>query len=59
MPEREYFEVEIWEEYLIFAQLLGIADKVEKQFKKLYPDFNEIAKIKNWCNDGSRSKYGR
>lgn len=46
MPEREYFEVEIWEEYLIFAQLLGIADKVEKQFKKLYPDFNEIAKIK-------------
>ena len=47
MPEREYFEVEIWEEYLIFAQLLGIADKVEKQFKKLYPDFNEIAKIKN------------
>ena len=41
MPEREYFEVHIWEEYLIFAQLLGIADKVEEQFSKIYPKFNE------------------
>lgn len=41
MPEREYFEVHLWEEYLIFAQLLGIADKVEEQFSKLYPRFNE------------------
>jgi hypothetical protein len=38
--EREYFEVHIWEEYLIFAQLLGIADKVAEQFSKLYPKFN-------------------
>ena len=41
MPEKEYFEVHIWEEYLIFAQLLGIADKVEEQFSKLYPNFNQ------------------
>ena len=41
MPEREYFQVHIWEEYLIFAQLLGIADKVEEQFSKIYPKFNE------------------
>ena len=41
MPEREYFEVHVWEEYLIFAQLLGIADKVEEQFSKLYPKFNQ------------------
>ena len=41
MPEREYFEVHIWEEYLIFAQLLGIADKVEEQFSRLYPNFNQ------------------
>ena len=45
MPEREYFEVHIWEEYLIFAQLLGIADKVEKQFSKLYPSFNELTPL--------------
>ena len=31
IPERQYFEVHTWEEYLIFAQLLGIADKVEEK----------------------------
>lgn len=41
MPEREYFEVKTWEEYLIFAQLMGIADKVAEQFSKIYPNFNQ------------------
>ena len=41
IPEREYLEVHIWEEYLILAQLLGIADRVEVQFSKLYPQFKE------------------
>ena len=45
MPEREYFEVHIWDEYLIFAELLGIAEKVEKQFSKVYPDFNKVSKL--------------
>ena len=45
MPEREYFEVHIWEEYLIYAQLLGIADKIEEQFSKIYPKFNEQTKL--------------
>ena len=45
MPEREYFEVHLWEEYLIFAQLLGIADKVEEQFSKLYPNFSKVSKL--------------
>ena len=45
MPEREYFEVHIWEEYLIYAQLMGIADKVEAQFSKLYPQFNEQTRL--------------
>ena len=43
MPEREYKEVHVWEEYLIFANLLGIADKVSEQFSKIYPDFNKNA----------------
>jgi len=43
--EKEHFEVHIWEEYLIFAQLLGIADKVEEQFSKLYPNFNQVSKL--------------
>ena len=37
MPKRSAIEVHIWEDYLIFAHLLGIADKVEEQFSKLYP----------------------
>lgn len=45
MPEKEYFEVHLWEEYLIFAQLLGIADKLEEQFRKLYPNFNQESKL--------------
>ena len=45
MPEKEYFEVHMWEEYLIFAQLLGIADKVEEQFSKLYPKFSEVSNM--------------
>lgn len=45
IPERQNIEVHILEDYLVFAQLLGIADKVEEQFSRLYPDFNEISKI--------------
>ena len=39
ISEKEYIEVQIWEEYLIFAQLLGVEDKVQEQFSKLYPNF--------------------
>lgn len=45
IQERQNVEVHILEDYLVFAQLLGIADKVEEQFSKLYPDFKEISKI--------------
>ena len=27
----------LWEDYLVFAALFGIADKVARQFEKLYP----------------------
>lgn len=37
--EREAREVELWDQYLIFAQLLGIADRVTEQFKQLYPNY--------------------
>lgn len=39
--DREAIEVNLWEYYLIYAQILGIADKVAKQFKKLYPELIE------------------
>lgn len=38
IKERESIEVSLWEEYLMYAQIFGIAKKVAKEFKKLYPD---------------------
>lgn len=38
IDDRESIEVKLWEEYLIYAQIFGIAKKVAKEFKKLYPD---------------------
>jgi len=36
--ERTIAESIIWQDYLTFATLLGIADKVIEQFEKVYPD---------------------
>ena len=41
IPNREAIEVALFEEYLVFAQMLGIAKKVAKQFKDLYPHLIE------------------
>ena len=41
IKEREVVEVQLFEEYLIFAQLVGIAKKVSKQFKNTYPEIIE------------------
>ena len=38
MSDKEAIEVMLWEEYLMYAQIFGVADKVAKQFKKLYPE---------------------
>ena len=38
---KETLEVHIWEEYLMFAYLFGIADQVAKQLKNLYPELLE------------------
>ena len=38
MKDKEAIEVNLWEEYLMYAQLFGVADKVAKQFKEIYPD---------------------
>ena len=38
IQEKEPIEVKLWEEYLIYAQIFGIAKEVAKQFKKLYPE---------------------
>lgn len=41
IKEREVVEVKLFEEYLIFAQIMGIAKKVAKQFKDIYPEIIE------------------
>lgn len=46
--EREPIEVHLWNEYLIYAELLGIADKVRIKFKELYPN---LTNQKNIFND--------
>lgn len=41
IKEREPIEVALWDEYLIYAQIFGIAEEVANQFKKLYPEITE------------------
>ena len=34
----------LWKDYLVFAQLYGIADRVAEQFQRLFPaEFQEVA----------------
>lgn len=37
LNEHESINVKLWDDYMIWAAYLGIADKVYKEFKKLYP----------------------
>ena len=36
--QREVAEVGLWKDYLVYAQLYGIASRVAKDFQKLYPE---------------------
>ena len=50
--ERASNEVSLWKDYLVFAQLFGIAEKVAKQFKKLYPSvYEEVARSTGMDSD--------
>ena len=42
LDKREVPELVIWEKYLVYATVFGIADKVIKQLKIVYPNFEEI-----------------
>ncbi len=37
--EREIKEMTLWKEYLVYATLFGIADKVSENFATVYPDY--------------------
>ena len=50
IKDRTAIEVELFEDYLIYAQLLGIAKQVSKQFKELYPDMIEQTNYGSYDN---------
>lgn len=66
IDKREPIEVNLWNEYLMYAQIFGIADEVASQFKKLYPEviqemdsigytYNDIIIINSITRSGIRS----
>ena len=67
--QRGATEVGLWKDYLVYAQLYGIADKVAAQFKKLYPaEFSRLAQetgmdtttliyTMNWTNSMSTKAF--
>ena len=66
IKEREAIEVNLWNEYLMYAQIFGIAEEVANQFKKLYPeiitdmdnmgyDYGDIIFINTITRDGIKS----
>ena len=57
MKDKSAIEVMLWEEYLMYAQIFGVADKVAKQFKQLYPDVVTDYSYDSviWINDFSYS----
>ena len=61
IKDREAIEITVFEEYLMFAQLMGIAKEVAKEFKDLYPEiikqsnfdsYDNIILINSWASRG-------
>lgn len=50
IKDREAIEVTMFEEYLIYAQMMGIAKEVSKEFKDLYPEVIEQSKFDSYDN---------
>ena len=61
MKNKEPIEVHLWQDYLIFAQMFGIAKKVAKKFNDLYPEVYEQANFNYstfiFINDFTYSGY--
>ena len=48
LKEKEVPDLVIWEKFLVYATVFGIADKVIKQLKIVYPNMEEISDINNY-----------
>lgn len=47
IAERETKEIELWDDYLVFAALFGIADRVAEEMKTIYPRFVDVSRLYN------------
>ena len=50
IKDRQAIEVELFEDYLIYAQILGIAKQVQKQFEEIYPNMIEETNFNSYDN---------
>ena len=67
IQDRGAVEVKLWNNYLIFASLYGIADQVYKDFKKVCPEYFTLSSAMNqfqtttptvlWNTIGDTSRY--
>ena len=58
LDEKEVPQLIIWEKYLVFATAFGIADKVIKQLKIIYPELNEQDTLNNLVLFAAMSNSG-
>lgn len=49
MDDKGVIDVKLWEDYLIYAQIFGVADKVSKELKRIYPSI--VADIDSLYNN--------
>ena len=45
LNERGIMEVKLWDNYMIYAQFFGIADKVRAEMKKLNPEYLDMSNL--------------
>ena len=48
LNEKEVPEIAIWEKFLVYATAFGIADKVLKQLKIVYPDIENSINVNTY-----------
>lgn len=54
LSERGVEEVALWNDYLVYATVFGIGDKVLKQMKEISPEYFELSKVKEFVDiDGN------
>ena len=45
LNERGTMEVELWDQYLVYAEFFGLADQVRKDMEKICPEYLKLSNI--------------